>query len=122
VAANVFTHLPADDAVDMLNELDKNKVASFLTMMDQEAAGEIKDLLHYEEKTAGSIMTTEFVAVLKNETVQEALRRLKVIAPKAETIYFIFVLIDYTHITDVLSLRTLIYVVVDTYIEHSMVI
>ena len=119
-AANVFTHLPADDAVDILNELDKNKVASFLTMMDQEAAGEIKDLLHYEEKTAGSIMTTEFVAVLKNETVQEALRRLKIIAPKAETIYYLYVLTDDNHLAGVLSLRDLIIAEEDTLIEQVM--
>src|SRR5690625_3482463 len=119
-AANVFANMPADDAVDILNELDKDKVASFLTIMNPEAAEEIKDLLHYEEKTAGSIMTTEFVAVLKNETVREAMRRLKIIAPKAETIYYLYVLTDDNHLAGVLSLRDLIIADDDTLIEQVM--
>lgn len=119
-AANMFANMPADDAVDILNELDKDKVASFLTIMDQEAAGEIKDLLHYEEKTAGSIMTTEFIALLKTETVKEAMRRLKVIAPKAETIYYLYVLTENEQLAGVLSLRDLIIANEDTLIEQVM--
>ncbi len=56
--ADMLSQMYADDAVDVLNELDKEQVASYLTIMDDEAAGEIKQLLHYEEYTAGSIMTT----------------------------------------------------------------
>src|SRR5699024_12653780 len=70
-ASMVFAEMAVDDAVDTLNEMDKDKVASFLAIMDHEAAEEIKQLLHYEEKTAGSIMTTEFVALYKTQTVKE---------------------------------------------------
>ena len=65
-AAMVFSDMPADDSVDILNELNKEEVASFLTIMDKKAADEIKQLLHYEEKTAGSIMTTEFVSGIQS--------------------------------------------------------
>src|SRR5699024_7978730 len=64
-AAMVLAEMAVDDAVDILQELTKDEVASFLTIMDDKSAGEIKDLLHYEDKTAGSIMTTEFVSFLK---------------------------------------------------------
>lgn len=47
-----------DNSVDILNELSKSKVASLLTLMDKDEANEIKALLHYEEDTAGGIMTT----------------------------------------------------------------
>ena len=57
-AADMLSEMYADDAVDVLNELGKDQVASYLTIMDNESAQEIKDLLHYEEYTAGSIMTT----------------------------------------------------------------
>lgn len=119
-AATVFANMPADDAVDILNELDKDKVVSFLTLMDQEAAGEIKDLLHYEEKTAGSIMTTEFVALFKTQTVQEAMNILKEIAPNAETIYYLYVLDEHNQLTGVLSLRDLIIADGPTLIEEVM--
>jgi len=58
-AADMLSEMYADNAVDVLNELGKDQVASYLTIMDNESAQEIKDLLHYEEYTAGSIMTTE---------------------------------------------------------------
>ena len=67
-AAEMLSNMYADDAVDVLNELDKDQVVSYLTIMDDESAKEIKELLHYEEYTAGSIMTTEFVAISKNQT------------------------------------------------------
>ncbi|SDJ86693.1 magnesium transporter [Sediminibacillus albus] len=107
-AANVLAEMSTDDAVDILNELDKNKVASFLTIMDKEAAGEIKELLHYEEKTAGSIMTTEFVVLNANLTIKEAMRHLRKEAPEAETIYYTYVIDNQKRLVGVLSLRDLI--------------
>ncbi len=46
----VLAEMATDDAVDVLNEMEKDMVASFLTIMDNTAANEIKKLLHYEEK------------------------------------------------------------------------
>ena len=59
----MLSNMYADDAADVLNELDDEQAVSYLTMMDDEAANEIQELLHYEEYTAGSIMTTEFIAI-----------------------------------------------------------
>jgi len=106
--AEMLAQMYADDAVDVLNELEKDQVVSYLTIMDDEAAKEIKDLLHYEEKTAGSIMTTEFVAISANKTIREAMKILKSEAPDAETIYYIYVVDDEKRLVGVLSLRDLI--------------
>ncbi len=76
-AAMIFSEMPVDDAVDILNELDKEKVVSYLTIMDKESADDIKQLLHYEEKTAGSIMTTEYVVLFEDQTVAETMQQLK---------------------------------------------
>lgn len=119
-ASTVFSEMAVDDAVDTLNELDKNEVASFLTIMDQKAAEEIKHLLHYEEKTAGSIMTTEFVSFYKTESVKEALHDLKVQAPEAETIYYLYILDEQKRLVGVLSLRDLIIAEDDTLIKDIM--
>ncbi|BAM47910.1 magnesium transporter [Amphibacillus xylanus] len=107
-AAQVLANMATDDAVDLLNDLDKNKVASYLTIMPEDEADEIKDLLHYEEKTAGSIMTTEFVVVNTHMTVKEAMRHLRKAAPDAETIYYIYVVNDDQQLIGVISLRDLI--------------
>ena len=107
-AADMLGNMYADDAVDVLNELDKEQVVTYLTIMDEEAADEIKELLHYEEYTAGSIMTTEFIAISANQTAQEAMSILKKEAPRAETIYYVYVIDDEKKLAGVISLRDLI--------------
>lgn len=119
-AVIVLTEMPADDAVDILSELDKEEVASFLTIMDKENAEEIKKLLNYEEKTAGSIMTTEYVAIFRNQTVKETMSLLKTEAPDAETIYYLFVLDETKRLVGVLSIRDLIVADDDVLVQDIM--
>ena len=90
-AADMISYMFVDNAVDVLNELDKSQAVSYLTLMNKEAAAKIKSLLHYEEHTAGSIMTTEYVTVPGNSTVRSAMTLLRHEAPEAETIYYVFV-------------------------------
>ncbi len=119
-AADMLSEMYADDAVDVLNELDKEQVASYLTIMDDESAKEIKDLLHYEEYTAGSIMTTEFVAIHAHQTVHSAMQILRKEAPQAETIYYVFVVDEERKLVGVISLRDLIVADEDTMIHEIM--
>lgn len=118
--ADMLAQMYADDAVDVLNELEKDQVVSYLTIMDDEAAQEIKDLLHYEEKTAGSIMTTEFVAISANQTIGNAMKILKAEAPEAETIYYVYVTDDQERLVGVISLRDLIIADDDRFISEIM--
>lgn len=107
-ATSVLSEMKTDDAVDILQKLDKDEVASFLVLMDQSIAEHLKAIIHYEDKTAGSIMTTEFVSVLASDTAKETLRKMKEQAPDAETIYYTYVLDDNKRLVGVLSLRNLI--------------
>ncbi|MEG0260395.1 MAG: magnesium transporter [Lysinibacillus sp.] len=118
--AEMLSHMYADDAADVLNELDSKQRESYLEMMDDEAAEDINELLGYEEDTAGSIMTTEYVAIPENSTVRSAMAILRKEAPNAETIYYIFV-VDMSHrLTGVISLRDLIIAEEDTLIRTIM--
>lgn len=76
-AADMLSEMYTDNAVDILNELDKKQVAKYLSLMEPEHANEIRELLHYEDDTAGSIMTTEFVSIVANQTVRSAMYVLK---------------------------------------------
>ncbi|RAZ69894.1 magnesium transporter [Planococcus maitriensis] len=119
-ASDILSYMYTDDAVDVLNELNKDQVASYLTIMDKESAQQIKDLLHYEEYTAGSIMTTEFVAIPKNSTVRSAMNILRNAAPNAETIYYVFVIDEERKLSGIVTLRDLIIADEDTLIEAIM--
>lgn len=119
-AANMIASMFVDNAVDVLNELDKAQVVSYLTIMDKESATEIKALLHYEEYTAGSIMTTEYVVIPQDSTVRSAMTILRNAAPNAETIYYVFVVDEDERLTGVVSLRDLIIADEDTLILSIM--
>lgn len=88
-AAEMISYMFVDNAVDVLKELNRTQVISYLTLMNEEEAEQIRALLHYEEHTAGSIMTTEFVTIPENSTVRSAMTILKTEAPSAETIYYV---------------------------------
>src|SRR5699024_1966397 len=94
--------------VDILQVLDKDEIASFFALMNTEDVKEIKSLMHYEDKTAGSIMTTEYVSVYRNQTVEETFKQMKIEAPEAETIYYTYVLDESKRLVGVLSLRSLV--------------
>ncbi len=119
-ASQILEEMSYDNAVDILNELTKPKVASLLTLMNKDDANEIKALLHYDEDTAGGIMTTEYLSLKAHTPVKEALLLVKAQAPDAETIYVIFVVDDDGKLVGVLSLRDLIVAENDAYIEDIM--
>ncbi|QTD41234.1 magnesium transporter [Sporosarcina sp. Te-1] len=119
-AAEMISHMFVDNAVDVLKELDKSQIASYLILMNKEAADQIKSLLHYEEYTAGSIMTTEYVSIPEFSTVRSAMTILRNEAPGAETIYYVFVVDEDNRLTGVVSLRDLIIADEDTLIRDIM--
>lgn len=118
--AAMLSQMYADDAADVLHELDTKQRESYLEMMDVETADEINELLSYPESTAGSIMTTEYVAIPENSTVRSAMTILRNEAPNAETIYYIFVVDEKHRLTGVISLRDLIIAEEDTLIRSIM--
>jgi magnesium transporter len=107
-AAEMLSEMYTDNAVDLLNMLDKSQKAKYLSLMSSADAGEIKELLHYEDDTAGAIMTTEFVSIVANQTVRSAMYVLKNQADVAETIYYVYVVDQENHLVGVISLRDLI--------------
>ncbi|MBU0437191.1 magnesium transporter [Staphylococcus succinus] len=119
-ASKVLEEMSYDNAVDIMNQLSKQKIVSLLTLMNKEDAKEIKALLHYEEDTAGGIMTTEYISLKATMPVKEALMHVKEQAPNAETIYVIFTVNDHKQLAGVLSLRDLIVAENDAYIEDIM--
>lgn len=107
-ASEMLAQMYTDNAVDLLNTLDKKQMAKYLSLMDEEDASEIKELLHYEDETAGAIMTTEFVSIVANQTVRSAMYVLKRVAKDAETIYYTYVVDQENHLVGVISLRDLL--------------
>lgn len=76
-AADMLSEMYRDNAVDMLNQLEPATIKKYLSLMPSEDADGIKKLLNYEDDTAGSIMTTEYVSIFANQTIKSAMAILK---------------------------------------------
>src|SRR5699024_6829918 len=119
-AAHIIGAMQYDNAVDILNEISREKMTTYLPLMDKEDAVEIRSLMNYEEDTAGGIMTTEVVSINSLMTVREAMRYLKEVAPESEMIYYLFVTDPDNRRAGIISLRELIVADDDEYIGDIM--
>ena len=81
-----------DDIVDDLEELPANIVTRVLRNVPKEKRANINRLLNYADATAGSIMTTEFVALLDDMTWDDAIKEIRKTGKNKETIYTVFVM------------------------------
>ena len=87
----VIDELYADDAADLVEEMPANVVKRILRQADPEMRNTINQLLRYDEDTAGSIMTTEYVTLRPEMTVEEAILRIRRQGVDKETIYTCYV-------------------------------
>lgn len=106
-ASAILKEMATDDAADLLGEMPEEDAKELLTLIEEDAE-ELRGLLRYPEDSAGGIMTTEYISFPENMTVEEAIRRLREIAPEAETVYYVYVVDEGTRLIGVLSLRELI--------------
>lgn len=76
-AAEIVEEMSPDHAADVLNEMGAEATEEILEEMDREPKTGLRELLEFEEDTAGGMMNTEFVALSEESTVEDALQALK---------------------------------------------
>ena len=87
----VFSYMSKDDIVDILGEMNVGKSKELINLMKSGDRAVIKELLGYKDDCAGGIMTTEYIALNANLPIEDAIKKIKEIAPKTELIDTIFV-------------------------------
>lgn len=87
----LLSELYIDDTVDIIEEMPAAVVKRILKNSSAEDRESINQLLRYNEDTAGTIMTTEYVRLQPTMTVAEALAHIREVAIDKETIYTSFV-------------------------------
>ena len=117
---NVMNELFMDDAVDLIEEMPSNVVKRILKNINPEDRKIINELLNYPEDSAGSIMTTEFIDLKENMTVEQALEKIKRIGLEKETIYNCYVLNIHRKIRGIIDLKALVIAEKDTIIKDIM--
>ena len=82
----VLDELYVDDTVDLIEEMPASVVKRILKHTDPETRKSVNEILKYPEDSAGSIMTTEFVDLKRDMTVEDAFKRIRRTGIDKETI------------------------------------
>ncbi|MBD5368099.1 MAG: magnesium transporter [Bacteroides sp.] len=107
--AKQIDHLDTDDAVDIIQELDEDEREKILSHIDDvEQAGDIIDLLKYDEDTAGGLMGTEMIVVNENWSMPECIRQMRLQAEDLNEVYQVYVIDNDERLRGILPLKTLI--------------
>ena len=116
----IIDELYVDDAVDLIEEMPANVVKRILRSADPETRKQINEILKYPEDSAGSIMTTEFVALRPKMTVEEAIKRIRRTGIDKETIYTCYVSDSSSTLIGIVTIKTLLLSEEDEMIENLM--
>ena len=109
IAKRFVDYMDSDDAVDIIREMDEDKQEEVLSHIeDIEQAGDIVDLLKYDEDTAGGLMGTEMVIVNENWSMPECLREMRLQAEEMDEIYYVYVVDDDERLRGVFPLKKMI--------------
>ena len=117
---NVLDELFMDDTVDLIEEMPSNVVTRILRNVDKNDRKVINELLKYPEDSAGSIMTTEFIDLKENMTIEQALDRIRQIGTDSETIYTCYVLDQNRKLQGIISIKELILAKEESLIADNM--
>lgn len=109
IAKRFVDNMETDDAVDLMRELDEDTQEEILSHIeDVEQAGDIVDLLKYDEDTAGGLMGTEMIVVNENWSMPKCIDEMRKQAEDMDEIYYVYVVDDDERLRGVLPLQRLI--------------
>ncbi|CAJ35130.1 magnesium transporter [Methanocella arvoryzae] len=106
--ADILENMNPDDAADVIHMMPREKACEVLKLMDEEEASDVKELLRYSHRSAGGLMTNEFISIPIKSRVADAFDRLRELGSEVDMIYYVYVLDDKERLTGVLSLRDLL--------------
>lgn len=116
----MLENLYTDDIVDFIEELPSNLVTKLLRNASVDQRANINLLLSYPEDSAGSMMTVDFVELKRNNTVKQAIARIKRQGKVAETIANSFIVDENRTLVGSIRLREILFADEEEIIENLM--
>ena len=121
----ILEEMYLDDTVDIIEEMPAAVVKRIIKFSDKEEREMINRLLMFDKDSAGAIMTTEYVRLVPEMTVSEALSHIKSVAIDKETIYTCYVTDKKRHLLGIVTAKDLLLndrdVTLDTIMEENVV-
>lgn|SRR5690554_195052 len=118
IARRFIDKMDSDDAADVLSELDEERQREVLSFLDDiSVAGDIVDLLNYEEDTAGSLMAKELIKVKESWNIVTCLRSMRRQVEDVDEVYFVYVVDNDGILKGTLSLKKMLLSGTDTLVR-----
>lgn len=109
IARKFIEKMDSDDAADVIGDLPDAKKEEVLQNIDDlEQAGEIVDLLSYDEDTAGGLMAKELIQVNENWDIETCIREVRKQASEVEEVYYVYVVDDNEILKGTISLKRIV--------------
>ncbi len=109
IARRFIDKMDSDDAADVIASFDNARQQEVLSFMeDVNVAGDIVDLLGYDEDTAGGLMAKELIKVKENWSIPTCLRSMRRQAEEVDEIYYVYVVDNDGVLKGTLSLKKML--------------
>ncbi|MFO7768659.1 MAG: magnesium transporter [bacterium] len=118
--ASLVEAMDSDDATDLVADMDAYRAEEVLEQVDPEDRREIRDLMVYDEETAGGLMAAEFVAVPETATVDGAIEAIRTAVEEMDDIYYVYVVNAAGMLTGLLGLKDLLLAPPDRHVGDLM--
>jgi len=107
--AEKIVELDTDDATDVISELtEERQKRVFSQIKDAELTDDIKELLKYDEDTAGGLMAKELVSVNENLSISKCLDEIRKQAKNVTRVHSIYVVDSKNRLKGRLSLKDVV--------------
>ena len=109
IAEQFIENMDTDDAADIIGELPEAKKEDVLQHIDDvKRAGDIVDLLSYDEDSAGGLMGKELIKVNENWTIMRCLKEMSLQAENVDEVYYVYVVDDNNKLKGTVSLKKML--------------
>lgn len=92
--ADVLENMDVDDAIDILEKLSEEECHQIVEQMEKDSSDDVKFIASFEDDEIGSKMTTNFIAVNKNDTIKEVMKKVISMAEENDNVSIIYALDD----------------------------
>ena len=116
---DLFQIIPSDDVASILDLLPEDMKESILATMEEKPSEDVKELLHYEEETAGRIMSPDFYALNQETNVSDTITAMQ-LEGDVELAFYLYVVDEKNHLVGVVSLRQVLFSPPNTPLKEIM--
>lgn len=106
--ARISERMSIDELVDLIHFLPEHKSQQLLDYVEKDRIKHIHKLLKYEDNTAGGLMSLEYLSCLPDETVGQAIEKIRKLSDKFRAINYVYILDQNGKYKGVASLRRLL--------------